>query len=124
MGNLTLVVLSYFAIYLSYASLGFTSFGVEAALLKQTAAEEENKIQPTQEFARFLEKRAHPYFAGLNLGHQGGHYSKERPSGGDMEFVDDSDFDKRAMMDDYGHLRFGKRGQDWQDYGHLRFGRR
>ncbi|KAK4879815.1 hypothetical protein RN001_007961 [Aquatica leii] len=40
-------------------------------------------------------------------------------------FDDDDLFDlsKRLVTDDYGHLRFGKRGEDFDDYGHLRFGR-
>ncbi|KAK5646404.1 hypothetical protein RI129_004868 [Pyrocoelia pectoralis] len=33
------------------------------------------------------------------------------------------DLSKRLVTDDYGHLRFGKRGEDFDDYGHLRFGR-
>lgn len=41
---------------------------------------------------------------------------------------DDSLFElnKRQMSDDYGHMRFGKRGggeNDWAEYGHMRFGR-
>lgn len=41
--------------------------------------------------------------------------------------VDDDDFiDKSKRYDDYGHMRFGKRGGDDQfdDYGHMRFGKR
>ncbi|KAE8744395.1 Sulfakinin [Frankliniella occidentalis] len=33
---------------------------------------------------------------------------------------------KRQMSDDYGHMRFGKRGggdNDFPEYGHMRFGR-
>ncbi|XP_034230796.1 uncharacterized protein LOC117639338 [Thrips palmi] len=32
---------------------------------------------------------------------------------------------KRQMSDDYGHMRFGKRGgeNDFAEYGHMRFGR-
>lgn len=30
---------------------------------------------------------------------------------------------KRQTSDDYGHLRFGKRGEQFDDYGHMRFGR-
>ncbi|KAI4465698.1 sulfakinin family [Holotrichia oblita] len=41
--------------------------------------------------------------------------------------VDDDDFfelSKRQTSDDYGHLRFGKRGDEqFDDYGHMRFGR-
>ncbi|KAK9879477.1 hypothetical protein WA026_006546 [Henosepilachna vigintioctopunctata] len=41
-------------------------------------------------------------------------------------FLDDEDFDfnEKRQFDDYGHMRFGKRGEDHlDDYGHLRFGR-
>lgn len=57
-------------------------------------------------------------------------YRRNRINPPDFEFIDDTDvIDKRAGMDDYGHLRFGKRqdgkrNQDWEDYGHMRFGRR
>lgn len=41
--------------------------------------------------------------------------------------VDDDDLfelPKRQTSDDYGHLRFGKRGEEsFDDYGHMRFGR-
>ncbi|XP_065091608.1 uncharacterized protein Dsk [Ochlerotatus camptorhynchus] len=43
----------------------------------------------------------------------------------DLNFVDDEDVEKR--FDDYGHMRFGKRGgggDQFDDYGHMRFGRR
>lgn len=43
----------------------------------------------------------------------------------DLNFADDEDVDKR--FDDYGHMRFGKRGGEgdqFDDYGHMRFGRR
>ncbi|KAF2881883.1 hypothetical protein ILUMI_24288 [Ignelater luminosus] len=53
------------------------------------------------------------------------HYSKIRTESL-SDFLDDDDlFDlsKRQVADDYGHLRFGKRGEDFDDYGHLRFGR-
>nr|CAD7260165.1 unnamed protein product [Timema shepardi] len=39
--------------------------------------------------------------------------------------IDDEDvidFNKR-QSDDYGHMRFGKRGEQFDDYGHMRFGR-
>lgn len=43
----------------------------------------------------------------------------------DLNFLDDEDVEKR--FDDYGHMRFGKRGgegEQFDDYGHMRFGRR
>lgn len=43
----------------------------------------------------------------------------------DISLLDDEDIQKR--FDDYGHMRFGKRGGEgdqFDDYGHMRFGRR
>ncbi|KAH8381277.1 hypothetical protein KR093_001714 [Drosophila rubida] len=39
--------------------------------------------------------------------------------------VDSDDGERPKRFDDYGHMRFGKRGGDEQfdDYGHMRFGR-
>ncbi|XP_055643568.1 callisulfakinin [Toxorhynchites rutilus septentrionalis] len=42
----------------------------------------------------------------------------------DISLTDDDDIEKR--FDDYGHMRFGKRGgegEQFDDYGHMRFGR-
>ncbi|XP_016950713.1 drosulfakinins [Drosophila biarmipes] len=45
----------------------------------------------------------------------------------EMDLLVDNDVDrtKAKRFDDYGHMRFGKRGGDDQfdDYGHMRFGR-
>lgn len=48
-----------------------------------------------------------------------------------LDALDDDDdalfeANKRQMSDDYGHMRFGKRGggdNDFAEYGHMRFGR-
>ncbi|XP_053692567.1 callisulfakinin [Sabethes cyaneus] len=42
----------------------------------------------------------------------------------DVSLFEDDDIEKR--FDDYGHMRFGKRGgegEQFDDYGHMRFGR-
>ncbi|KAH8338751.1 drosulfakinins [Drosophila kikkawai] len=43
----------------------------------------------------------------------------------DLLLDNDDDRTKAKRFDDYGHMRFGKRGGDDQfdDYGHMRFGR-
>ncbi|XP_031344997.1 uncharacterized protein LOC116172042 [Photinus pyralis] len=52
------------------------------------------------------------------------HYKKVHPELSDILDEEDLfDLSKRLVTDDYGHLRFGKRGEDFDDYGHLRFGR-
>ncbi|KAH8420883.1 hypothetical protein KR222_008311 [Zaprionus bogoriensis] len=40
-------------------------------------------------------------------------------------FLENEDGERPKRFDDYGHMRFGKRGGDEQfdDYGHMRFGR-
>lgn len=39
--------------------------------------------------------------------------------------VENDDGDRSKRFDDYGHMRFGKRGgeEQFDDYGHMRFGR-
>ncbi|XP_063697784.1 drosulfakinins [Culicoides brevitarsis] len=76
------------------------------------------KAPATQQWSRYSNKRmARPLYA-INA------YRREHVNPVDMEFMDESDIDKRGTMDDYGHLRFGKRGQEIGDYGYMRFGRR
>lgn len=45
----------------------------------------------------------------------------------DLDILNDGDelFDISKKIDDYGHMRFGKRGEgdQFDDYGHMRFGR-
>lgn len=43
----------------------------------------------------------------------------------DLLLDDEEMYDKSKRYDDYGHMRFGKRGEDqFDDYGHMRFGKR
>ncbi|KAJ3654411.1 hypothetical protein Zmor_013601 [Zophobas morio] len=62
------------------------------------------------------------------LGSRGsGQYARIKPEPFGEFIVDDDDLfelSKRQTSDDYGHLRFGKRGEEtFDDYGHMRFGR-
>lgn len=47
------------------------------------------------------------------------------PNEFDILSDDDDLFDMSKKFDDYGHMRFGKRGEgdQFDDYGHMRFGR-
>lgn len=47
------------------------------------------------------------------------------PNEFDILSDDDDLFDISKKFDDYGHMRFGKRGEgdQFDDYGHMRFGR-
>ncbi|XP_076270392.1 drosulfakinin [Rhynchophorus ferrugineus] len=68
--------------------------------------------------------------SGLSRYHvkSGSRYSKIKPENFN-ELTDDDDVfehSKRQQQppsDDYGHLRFGKRDEQFDDYGHMRFGR-
>ncbi len=53
-------------------------------------------------------------------------HSKIIPIEVDLVLDDDEMYDKSKRYDDYGHMRFGKRGGEDQfdDYGHMRFGKR
>lgn len=53
-------------------------------------------------------------------------HGKNQPLEFDLLVDDDEDLiDKSKRYDDYGHMRFGKRGDDhFDDYGHMRFGKR
>ncbi|XP_066256935.1 uncharacterized protein Dsk [Euwallacea similis] len=42
---------------------------------------------------------------------------------GDEEDIFDLSKRQQTNSDDYGHLRFGKRDEQFDDYGHMRFGR-
>lgn len=56
----------------------------------------------------------------------GKYYQKSKiPFELDILLDDDSTDPKAKRFDDYGHLRFGKRGGEgsFDDYGHMRFGR-
>lgn len=116
MGNATMLILSYFVLYLSYNSIMAGAKGLDDTDMK-------NPLR-SNSLIRVAKRQKQLYLMMPN-------YQRDKAASAtnnqEMEFIDDSDFEnsKRAM-DDYGHLRFGKRGtlQDWQeDYGHLRFGR-
>lgn len=53
-------------------------------------------------------------------------HGRNPPMEFDLLVDDDEDMiDKSKRYDDYGHMRFGKRGDDhFDDYGHMRFGKR
>lgn len=52
-------------------------------------------------------------------------HGKSQPLEIDLLADDDDFIDKSKRYDDYGHMRFGKRGDDhFDDYGHMRFGKR
>ncbi|SPP88330.1 drosulfakinins [Drosophila guanche] len=76
--------------------------------------------------ARFSSRR-HQRSIGLGFGHRGAIISRPViPI--ELDLLMDNEDDQRTMpkrFDDYGHMRFGKRGGDDQfdDYGHMRFGR-
>lgn len=103
-------------VYLTYMLL--LSSAVEAKVDASGDEAQPLKVSGSQTWNRYSNKRlSRPLYA-INA------YRRDHINPAELEFVDESDIDKRGTMDDYGHLRFGKRGQEWEDYGHMRFGRR
>lgn len=145
MGKITLTILTSFSVLLAY----FMIFGVVAtnALAAPSSSENRNNLQQRQiiggnagtaaQLRPFQVRRLRSSYAGA-----GGVYagvgkmlplqSNGRPHGSFLEsgdfVVEDDDLllDMSKKFDDYGHMRFGKRGGDgdqFDDYGHMRFGR-
>lgn len=116
MGYISLTFMTTFLLYLTYMLL-FTAV-VEAKVEASGDESQPLKASGNQAWNRYSNKRlSRPLYA-INA------YRRDHINPAEFEFVDESDIDKRGTMDDYGHLRFGKRGQEWEDYGHMRFGRR
>lgn len=123
MGHLTLSIFASFLIYIAYYTLlcGSVSIidGKSGNAIESVPEDVQSFKSAWNKYAN--KKLSRPYALSA--------FRRERINPLEFEFIDDGDFDKRASMDDYGHLRFGKRqdgkrNQDWEDYGHMRFGRR
>lgn len=104
-------------LYLTYAFICSSIMAVEAAG-KDNSGLDDPKISGSNTWNRYNVKRLTKPLYAINA------YRRDHVNPAEFEFVDESDLDKRGTMDDYGHLRFGKRGQEWEDYGHMRFGKR
>ncbi|XP_021703537.1 drosulfakinins [Aedes aegypti] len=148
MARLTLSILISLTIYFTYqavASEALSTSGVRSSSNSQSTRSSEamesllgrddglNKLQSVWFKNVYSRRSAGP----VGPGHIGTYTVLQRsPAGGsklplayvaDINFIDDEDIEKR--FDDYGHMRFGKRGgggegEQFDDYGHMRFGRR
>lgn len=116
---MTYISSTFITIFLCYLSYILLLSAVAEAKVESSGDEVQPlKVSGSQAWSRYSNKRlSRPLYA-INA------YRRDHINPAELEFVDESDIEKRGTMDDYGHLRFGKRGQEWEDYGHMRFGRR
>jgi hypothetical protein len=116
MGSISLTFIFTFAVYLTYYSL-IAGQAIDAAKTTiQSSPSITNEQLPKNPWVRALNKRFRPFSYGL--------MPMRRPDTvanflSDFDMLDDNDVDKR--FDDYGHMRFGKRGggegEAFDDYG-------
>lgn len=139
MGQLSVTVVTSFVVILTYYLVMFSVF-VSASPLSPSSASERTDDQPipqvetNRNIGRLLKPMAYAYNFNRNIRTPFSNSIGQRlmPSHSKMQpleldlVVDDDDFiDKSKRYDDYGHMRFGKRGDDqFDDYGHMRFGKR
>lgn len=138
MGKITLTILTSFTILLAYSMI-FGALAVEGAavnsesrsnLLQRQNVVGGGVVGGAQVPIPFQVRRLRSSYGGVgklpslqNARQHGGALLEN----GDF-IVDDDDIllDMSKKFDDYGHMRFGKRGGDgdqFDDYGHMRFGR-
>lgn len=144
MGQLSLTIVTSFVVVVTYYLVMFSVF-VSATPISGSAgvAERPELEQPpqtdTNRNARLFKPLVYaynfnrniraPFSNSIGIGQRlvpaAVSHSKIQPLELDL-LVDDDDFlDKSKRYDDYGHMRFGKRGDDqFDDYGHMRFGKR
>lgn len=147
MARLTLSFLISLSIYFAYQALasealstsGTRSSSSSSAQSARTSETMENLMGRDDKLPSVWYKNAYNRRSAAGPGHIGTYAVLQRsPSGpmgpklplayvADINFIDDEDVEKR--FDDYGHMRFGKRGgggegEQFDDYGHMRFGRR
>lgn len=154
MGQLSLTIVTSFVVLLTYYLVMFSIF-VSATPLNQPERVEDQSVQFSSDanrmespsgpsvvgagvrlskpypltYNRFYRTLRAPFSNSIGqrlLQAASSHsYGKNQPLEIDL-LVDDDDFLKsEKRYDDYGHMRFGKRGDDhFDDYGHMRFGKR
>ena len=138
MGQLSVTVVTSFVVVLTYYLLMFSVL-VSAAPTNSNGGEraDDTPTQPetNRNSARLFKPMVYAYNFNRNirtpfsssisqrLASVGQH--KIQPLELDLLVDDDDIIDKSKRYDDYGHMRFGKRGDDqFDDYGHMRFGKR
>lgn len=148
MGQLSLTVVTSLVLFVTYF---LVIFGVvvkaspvsSANTIERTAAEDalipqQSQTDQTRNYGRVFKPFAYAYGFNRNIRTPFSNsmsqrqapismsHSRIQPLEVDLVVDDDNEFDKSKRYDDYGHMRFGKRGGDDQfdDYGHMRFGKR
>lgn len=150
MGQLSVTFIASLILFLTYYLVVFSvvvnSAQISSAGAPEQAPVDDNGIlsigQPSQANSnRNIERMFKPFAFGYNfnrnirapftnsigqrLAPASVQRSKIQPLELDLVVDDDDFFDKSKRYDDYGHMRFGKRGDDqFDDYGHMRFGKR
>lgn len=145
MARLTLSFLITLSIYFAYQALASEALSTSGARSSTSSAQSsrtsetmENLLGRDDKLQSVWYKNAYNRRSAAGPGHIGTYTVLQRSPGpmgpklplayvADINFIDDEDVEKR--FDDYGHMRFGKRGgggegEQFDDYGHMRFGRR
>lgn len=148
MGQLSLTIVTSLVLFVTYYLIIFgvvvkaspvSSANIVERTAEDTSFPQQSQTDQTRNYGRVFKPFAYAYgfnrnirtplsnsisqrLAPITISH-----SRIQPL--EMELVvddDDEAFDKSKRYDDYGHMRFGKRGGDDQfdDYGHMRFGKR
>lgn len=130
MGQISVTLMTSLLIFLTYYLLAFTVMVKASALGVPVASPSENLNPPGrlplgQKLNRNIRS---PFSNSLSFGNGQRMVQISRskiPIEMDLLVDDDELYDKSKRYDDYGHMRFGKRGEDqFDDYGHMRFGKR
>lgn len=137
MGQLSVTIVTSFVVVFTYYLVMFSVLVSAAPTNPNVERTDDTPVQPetNRNGARLFKPMVYAYnfnrnirtpfssSIGQRLASAGQH--KIQPLELDL-LVDDDDFvDKSKRYDDYGHMRFGKRGDDqFDDYGHMRFGKR
>lgn len=137
MGQLSVTIVTSFVVVLTYYLVMFSVLVSAAPANTNVERADDTPTQPetNRNGARLFKPMVYAYNFNRNIRTPFSNSISQRlaPSGQhkiqplELDLlVDDDDFiDKSKRYDDYGHMRFGKRGDDqFDDYGHMRFGKR
>lgn len=140
MGQLSVTIVTSFILFLTYYLFVFSVLAKASAVpatgsRSSSGPGSRGALSSTLENSRsnrrltlpliYTRNARSPFSNSMTSGHVGPVSHPKVPV--EMEFLldDDEFYDKSKRYDDYGHMRFGKRGEDqFDDYGHMRFGKR
>lgn len=145
MGQLSLTIVTSLVLFVTYYLVMFGVIVNATPISSPNTVErpedasipQQNQPDPNRNIGRFFKPFAYTYSFNRNIRAPFSNsisqrlvpapisHSKIQPLELDLVVDDDDFFDKSKRYDDYGHMRFGKRGDDkFDDYGHMRFGKR